>query len=100
MKQHEWFDEIGKVLQNPEHHNKRVFAEPVEIGSCLDMKEFVTSMSKVTYEARIPSNSDILVIQFKGSSEHLAQVLTFLADSNRHNMDIQAFESVDSTDCR
>ena len=75
--QHEWFDEIGKVLQNPEHHNKRVFAEPVEIGSCLDMKEFVTSMSKVTYEARIPSNSDILVIQFKGSSEHLAQVLTF-----------------------
>ena len=73
----EWYDEIGQIPMIPMTSNQRIFSEPVEIGKCFDILGFIPAMARVTYEPRIPLNSDILVLQFKGSPDDLAQVLTF-----------------------
>lgn len=73
----EWYDEIGQIPLIPMTCNQRIFSEPVEMGKCFDVLGFISAMTRVTYEPRIPLNTDIFVLQFKGSPEDLAQVLTF-----------------------
>ena len=75
--QHDWYDEIGQIMHHPIQQSQRVFSDAVAIGVCHDMQDFDPAMTKVTYESRIPSNSDILVLQFKGATEDLAKVMTF-----------------------
>lgn len=75
--QHDWYDEFGKIPEIPMKDNKRVLSEPVEIGFCCDIQEVITAMGRVAYEARIPNNSDILVVQFRGQTDDLTHVLTF-----------------------
>ena len=96
--QHDWYDEFGEIPKIPMTTNRRVFSEPVEVGKCFDIQEIVTAMSRVAYEVRIPTNSDILVVQFKGQTDDLTQVLTFLANCNRLTLDHHAFESFDQAD--
>ena len=73
----EWYDEIGSVDTLKPTSSMRVFAEQVEHGTCFDIKEIIQAMTKVTYETRIPSTSDVLVCQFRGHVDDLAKVLTF-----------------------
>ena len=75
--QHQWYDELGLIQQQPVHANMRVFSEPPEYGICHDIHEYIEAMNKVHYEARVPSNSDVLVPQFRGQEQELAKVLTF-----------------------
>ena len=75
--QHEWYDELGLLQKTPSTSNMRVFSEPPEYGICHDIYDYIEAMSRVHYEARIPSNSDLLVLQFRGQETDLAKVLTF-----------------------
>ncbi len=75
--QHEWYDELGLIQQFPATMNMRVYSEPPEYGICHDILDYIDAMTRVHYEARIPLDSDVLVLQFKGQEKDLAQVLTF-----------------------
>ena len=72
-----WYDEIGETSQISLEVNMRVFPDIVENDKFHDIYKCISAMDRVTYESRIPNNSDILVLQFKGQVDDLAQVLTF-----------------------
>ena len=72
-----WYDEVGETSNILPESNIRVFQEMVEIGKCFDIQEHIKAMNSVKFETRIPPDSDVLVLQFRGQPEELAKVLTF-----------------------
>ena len=77
VKQQKWYDEIGLVPPKLQIDNMRVFSDPVETANCHDIHHIILAMANTSYECRIPNNSDVLVMQFRGNVDDLSQVLTF-----------------------
>ena len=72
------YDVYGRI---PDHHvisrHTRVFKEQQLVDNFVNMEEFLDACDSVTMLSRVPIDTDILVVNFQGTTEALPVVLTY-----------------------
>ena len=73
-----WFDDIGLLSANTKMlQSSRISGQMHSLQPFVDLYQCKASFNEVVIQSRIPSNTDVLVVHFEGSSEHLVQLASF-----------------------
>ena len=101
-----WFDDVGQVqsyMQLP--WVSRISTEAIDIQPFVELPSFMQSFREVKIQARIPRNTDVLVIHLEGSTEQLTEIATFWhvalsKEWTEHHGRKRCFQALSSTTCQ